>query len=104
MPAAPPVASAVSSVSILSVDRVSQCIYLFNSSDRAVDLSHWSLSDFEGHYTFPEGTEILPADPYQICIDVFNPSNDVDELYLDPEHDEVFLVTPEGDILDEVVW
>lgn len=104
MPAAPPVASAVSSVSILSVDRASQCIYLLNSSDRTIDLSHWSLSDFEGQYTFPEGTEILPNDPYRICIDLFNPANDVDELYLDPEHDEIFLVTAEGDILDEVVW
>jgi phosphatidylserine/phosphatidylglycerophosphate/cardiolipin synthase-like enzyme len=103
-PATPPVTSAVSPVSILSVDRISQCITLFNSSDRTVDLSHWSLSDFEGQYAFPEGTEILPNDPYRVCIDVFNPSNDVDELYFDPAHDEVFLVTPEGNILDEVVW
>jgi hypothetical protein len=103
-PAASPATSAISSVSILSVDRSSQCITLLNSSDRTVDLSHWSLSDFEGQYTFPEGTEILPNDPFPICIDVFNPSNDVNELYLDPGHDEVFLITPEGNILDEVVW
>jgi len=101
---APPAASALSSVSILSVDRASQCIYLLNSSDRTIDLTHWSLGDLEGQYTFPEGTEIVPNDPYRICIDVFNPANDVNELYLDPEHDEVFLVTPEADIVDEVVW
>ncbi len=97
-------APAISSVSILSVDRASQCITLLNSSNQAVDVSYWSLNDLEGQYTFPEGTEIPPNDPYRICIDVFNPSNDIDELYLDPEDDEVFLVTPEGDIIDEVVW
>jgi hypothetical protein len=25
-------------------------------------------------------------------------------LYLDPAGDEIFLVTPEGSIVDEVVW
>lgn len=102
--AAPLAAPVVSSVSILSVDRVTQCITLLNSSDRAVDLSYWSLNDLEGQYPFPEGTVILPNDPYRICIDVFNPTNDVDKLYLDSEGDEVFLVTSEGDIIDEVVW
>ncbi len=102
--AALPAASAVSSVSILSVDRTAQCIYLLNASDRAIDLSYWSLNDLEGQYTFPLGTVIPSNDPYRICIDVFNPTGDIDELYLDPDGDELFLATPEGRIVDELVW
>ena len=100
----PEATSPISSVSILSVDRTSQCIYLLNSSDRPADLSGWSLNDLEGQYVFPSGTEIPPNDPYRICIDVFNPAGDVNELYLDPVDDELFLMTPEGRIIDEVVW
>ncbi len=102
--AALPATSAVSSVSILSVDRTAQCVYLLNTSDRPLDLSYWSLNDLEGQYAFPPGTVIPPNDPYRICADVFNPGGDIDGLYLDPDGDEVFLVTPEGDIVDERVW
>ena len=89
---------------ILSVDRTAQCIYLLNTSTQALDLSFWSLNDLEGQYAFPAGTVIPPNDPYRICIDVFNPAGDINELYLDPDGDEVFLVTPEGSIVDELVW
>jgi len=96
--------SAISSVSILSVDRNAQCIDLFNSSDRAVDVSGWALSDQEGRYTFPAGTSLPPSDPFRICIDEYNPTHDIDALFLDPVHDELYLITPGGTILDEVVW
>jgi len=99
-----PATSSISSVSILSVDRTAQCIYLLNTSTQALELSHWSLSDLEGQYVFPVGTIIPSNDPYRICIDVFNPAEDVNELYLDPDGDEIFLVTPEGAIVDELVW
>jgi len=94
----------ISSVSILLVDRNTQCIELLNSSDRAVDVSGWALSDMEGQYTFPVGTSLPPTDPFRICIDEFNPSNDIDALFLDPVHDELYLITPGGTILDELVW
>lgn len=96
--------SPISSVSILSVDSGSQCIHLLNTSDREVDISHWSLSDLEGRYTFPQGTVLPPHDPLSICIGQFNPAEDVDALYLDPGGDEVFLASPEGTIVDEMVW
>lgn len=97
-------ASAVASVGILAVDRAAQCIYLLNTSEHTVDLGGWTLSDLEGYYTFPAGTEALPNDPYRVCIDEFNPTHDPSELYLDPTSDEIFLSDPEGDIVDELVW
>ena len=100
----PPSVGLISSVTILSVDWTSQCIYLHNTTDRAIDVSYWSLSDLEGQYTFPAETEIPSNEPYRICIDVFNPEEDIDQLYLDPDGDEIFLVTPEGVIVDELVW
>ena len=98
------ISSPLSPVSVLSVDTAAQCVILLNASDVAVELSRWTLSDLEGGYTFPEGTTLLPNDPLRICSDVFNPTNDHDELWLDPSHDEVFLISPEGDILNEFVW
>jgi len=92
-------------VRILLVDRTAQCIYLLNPSETAVDTSGWSLHDFEGQYAFPAGTLIPANDPYRICIDLFNPSHDaVHGLYLDPDGDELFLMTPAGLIVDEMVW
>jgi hypothetical protein len=96
--------SPITTVSILAVDRNEQCIDLFNTSDRDVDISHWALSDLEGQYAFPSGTLLVPYDPFRICIDEFNPTHDVNGLFLDPVSDEVFLVTPGGTIVDEVIW
>jgi len=92
------------SLTIALVDRLGQCVYLLNASDRTIDLTGWTLSDLEGQYTFPEESEILPNDAYRICSDVFNPAGDIAGLYLEPEHDEIFLLTPTGDIVDEVAW
>ena len=97
-------ASPITAVSILSVDRNAQCIDLFNASDREIDISQWALGDMEGQYVFPLGTTLEPYDPLTICIDEFNPTHDVNALFLDPVSDEVFLVTPGGTIVDEVVW
>jgi len=95
--------SVLSSIAIASVDPTAQCIYLLNTSEEPIDVSGWSLGDLEGWYVFPDGTEIVPNDPYRICIDLFNPDGDIDLFYL-AAHDEVFLSTPEGAIVDEVVW
>ena len=92
------------SISILSVDQAAQCIYLLNSGANAVDITGWSLNDLEGTYTFPDGTAIPPNDPYRICGALFNPTEDVGGLYLELPHDEVFVATPEGEIVDEYVW
>lgn len=94
----------VSRVIIHEVDRLGECIQLLNVSSAPVDLAGWSISDLEGSYTFPAETLILPNEPYEVCIDTYNPTHDTQKLYLGDLHDEVFLVTPEGKIVDEVVW
>ena len=96
--------SALVQVVIHEVDRAGQCIQLLNLSNAPVDISGWAIDDFEGRYVFPQDTKLVPNDPYRICSDTFNPGHDVHGLYLDPAHDELFLVTPDGQMVDEAVW
>ncbi len=91
-------------VVIHNVDLTEQCIELLNLSPSPIDIAGWALADLEGEYVFPDETFLLPDDPYVICIDIFNPGHDLLALYLDPDRDEVFLITPDGQIVDEVVW
>jgi len=94
----------VQSVIIYTVDRVGGCIELLDVSNIDVDISGWRLSDLEGSYTFPPETVLKPDEPFSVCIDTYNPTHDTQQgLYLDDD-DEVFLITPEGEIIDEVVW
>jgi len=94
----------VNPVIIEEVDRVSGCIWLLNVSNAIVDLAGWSLSDLEGRYVFPKSTLVPPDDPFRVCIDTYNPTQDPTGFLPEPEHDEVFLLSPEGEIIDEVVW
>jgi hypothetical protein len=96
--------SAVHPVIIHAVDRIRECIELLNISTAPVDIGGWSISDLEGSYSFPPGTLLNPDEPYLVCIDTYNPTYSSQGLYLNDEHDEVFLITPEGEIIDEVVW
>ena len=89
---------------IHNVDMMTQCIELLNLSPSPIDIAGWMLADLEGEYVFPEDTLLLSDDPYMICIDVFNPEHDLLAFYLDPDRDEVFLSTPDGEIVAEVVW
>jgi len=94
-------------VRILSVDRTSQCIHLLNLSEQPIDLCDWVLSDLEGQYTFPcedEASVIRPGEAFRVCLDELDPICIIGDLYLELEKDEVFLVTPEGELIDEVVW
>jgi phospholipase D-like protein len=86
------------------VDLANQCVELLNLSPTPIDIAGWTLSDLEGDYVFPEETLLLPDDPYMICIETFNSENDLLALYLDPDRDEVFLITPDGKIVSEVIW
>ncbi len=92
------------SVLIHAVDPAAECIELLNITSVPLDISGWRLSDLEGSYTFPAGTVIKPDEPYRVCIDTYNPTLDPHGLYLNDEHDEVFLITPAGKIVDERVW
>ena len=98
------VSGALIPVVIYSVDLTEQCIELLNLSPSPVDIAGWALADLEGEYVFPDETLLLPDDPYVICIETFNPEEDLLALFLDPDRDEVFLVTPDGEIVDEVIW
>jgi len=101
----PPVLHAVpQSVLIFHVDAAGECIELINRSAISVDISGWTISDLEGNYAFPDETILEPGDPFQICIATYNPTADPQELFLNDEHDELFLSTPEGEIVDEVIW
>ncbi|HHR85383.1 MAG TPA: hypothetical protein ENL23_03430 [Candidatus Acetothermia bacterium] len=97
-------ASGVQSVVIHSVDPAGECIQLLDVSSAPIDISGWRLSDLEGSYSFPPDTIISPDDPYEVCIDTYNPTYDPQGLFLNDEHDEVFLITPDGRIIDERVW
>jgi len=103
-PQATVAASAESLILIDVVDPIGECIYLLNISSVDLDLAGWSISDLEGRYTFPAETLVHPNDPYRVCIDTYNPTHDAQGLNLNDVHDEVFLATPEGKIVDEVVW
>jgi cardiolipin hydrolase len=98
------VSGALIPIVIHSVDLTEQCIELLNLSPSSIDIAGWALADLEGEYIFPEETLLLPDDPYMICIDLFNPEHDLLALYLDPNRDEVFLITPDGRIVAEVIW
>ena len=98
------VGGALIPIVIQNVDLAEQCIELLNLSPSSIDIAGWALSDLEGEYVFGEETLLLPDDPYTICIETFNPEGDLLALHLDPDRDEVFLVTPDGEIVDEVIW
>jgi len=91
-------------VILYEVDPARECIWLLNISAAPIDLDGWFLSDLEGRYVFPPETLLIPDEPFSVCIETYNPGYDPQGLYLNDEHDEVYLSTPEGDIVDEVVW
>jgi len=100
----PALSAAVHPVIIHAVDRINECIELLNVSSVPVDIGGWTISDLEGSYSFPPDTLLNPDEPYEVCMDTYNPTYDGQGLYLNDEADEVFLITPEGEIIDEVVW
>jgi len=100
----PSLASGVQSVVIHSVDPAGECIQILDVSSAVIDICGWRLSDLEGSYTFPAETIISPDDPYEICIDTYNPTRDPQGVYLNDDYDQVFLITPDGRIIDERVW
>ncbi|MEN6369843.1 MAG: phospholipase D-like domain-containing protein [Thermotogota bacterium] len=90
-------------VAIQEVDTDQQCVLLFNRDTAAADLSGWIVTDSEGRYVFPQGFELAPGELYHLCIGELNPV-DVFLFYLDPEHDELYLIAPDGTLVDQIVW
>jgi hypothetical protein len=91
-------------VVIHSVNPAGECIQILNVTDSAIDISGWQLSDLEGTYQFPLDTILYPDQPYEICIETYNPAYDSNGMYLNDEHDEVLLTAPDGRIIDEKIW
>ncbi|MCX6094956.1 MAG: phospholipase D-like domain-containing protein [Candidatus Bipolaricaulota bacterium] len=97
---APPVSMLVA---IQEIDTDQQCVLLFNRDTVAADLGGWVITDSEGRYVFPQGFELAPGELYHLCIGELNPV-DVFLFYLDPEHDELYLIAPDGTLVDQIVW
>ena len=89
---------------LFHVDAAGECIELISTSATTVDIEGWAVSDLEGRYVFPPETYLEPNEPFSVCISAYNPTYDSQGLYLNDDHDEVYLSTPEGAIVDEVVW
>jgi len=106
-PAAASSSSATASVSmsvlIQEVDCDNQCILLFNSSVEAAGIGGWVLTDSEGQYVFPADSVLSPGEMYRLCVGTLNPA-DVFLFFLDPDHDELYLVAPDGTLVDQEIW
>ena len=89
---------------LFHVDAAGECIELISTSATIVDIAGWAISDLEGRYVFPPETYLEPNEPFSVCISAYNPTYDSQGLYLNDDHDEVYLSTPEGAIVDEVIW
>jgi hypothetical protein len=90
-------------IAIQEVDCEAQCVLLFNPSTEAASLAGWVLTDSEGRYVFPAESQLAPGELYRLCIGALNPA-DTFLLYFDCEHDEVYLIAPDGTLVDQVVW
>jgi hypothetical protein len=89
---------------LYDVNPAGECLAILNVSTIPIDLAGWSISDLEGRYVFPSPSWVQPNDPLSLCIATYNPTYDPGGVYLDDEHDEVYLADPEGDIVAEWVW
>ena len=90
-------------ITIQEIDLDEQCILLFNHSTAAADIGGWVITDSEGQYVFPDGTVLEAGEIYRLCIGAQNPV-DVFLLYLDAAEDEVYLIAPDGTLVDQIVW
>ncbi|MCK4394914.1 lamin tail domain-containing protein [Candidatus Bipolaricaulota bacterium] len=81
-------------------DRVVMC----NRSHVAVDLSGWTLTDYEGSYIFPEGASIEALSKYNLSFDVYNPTGAKQGLWFADDHDEIVLKDRDGNVVDQYRW
>ena len=90
---------------IWQVEPVAECITLLNTREEEADLAGWTISDGEGSYTFPDGTTVPPGATHSVYMTTYNRSADPLLLYLNNEHDCVFLLPPgSSDPVDYVCW
>jgi len=72
-------------------------ITLHNKGDTIVDISGWILADEEGSYVFPLGTRIEPGGFLKVTGHVYNPTGDLQGLFLSNKGDIVILKSAEDE-------
>ncbi|MFC1712366.1 thermonuclease family protein [Candidatus Poribacteria bacterium] len=81
-----------------------EIIRLRNNSDQVVDISDWRLTDEEGDYYIPEGTEILPHDTWEVHGYEYNPTRNRRGLFLNNSDDSVALFDASDNRVDFEDW
>ncbi len=87
-----------------NVDAEGECITIRNVSDKTDSLYNWTISDGEGTYTFPKGVVVNANESYTVCMPTYNPTKYTRGLYLNNQHDQVYLYDSNKVLCDEVTW
>jgi hypothetical protein len=79
-------------------------VVMCNRSQVAVDLSGWTLTDYEGSYIFPEDASVEALGDYTLPFDVYNPTGAKQGLWFANDHDEIVLKDRDGNVVDQYRW
>ena len=69
-----------------------ESITLKNIASQSVDISGWKLTDGEGTHTIDEGETIAPGETWTVYGRTYNPTRNIQELFLNNTHDSVEIV------------
>ena len=86
------------------IDARAECITIVNSSSLPADLQGWTLSDGEGSYTFAASITLAAGAQHTVCMETYNPTRYTRGLYLNNDHDQVYLSNPAGTLCDSRTW
>jgi len=86
------------------IDARAECIAIVNNSSLPADLQGWMVSDGEGSYTFSTSITLAAGARHTVCLETYNPTHYTRGLYLNNEHDQVYLYDPMGNRCDEQEW
>jgi len=82
----------------------SDTVVMCNRSQGAVDLSGWTLTDYEGSYIFPEDTSVEALGDYTLPFAVYNSTGAKQGLWFADDHDEIVLKDRDGNVVDQYRW
>ena len=86
------------------IDARGECITIVNSSASSANLQGWTLSDGEGSYTFAASITLAAGAQHTVCMETYNPTHYTRGLYLNNDHDQVYLSNPAGILCDSRTW
>jgi len=89
---------------LLYVKAVEECICLVNTSNTTANLRGWTISDWEGSYTFDRDIFVAPTEVYPVYDETYNPDGDDRLLRLRDAFDQVFLHNRSGILVDYYDW